>query len=112
MCVWCEMRLGRISKSGECSARCDLRICSRLGYEAMSAGLETRKRLRLDGSGSEPQRKGVIAGVFKSDIFFKNEEQYTGVEIDKQQAVGLALYSGYAYLHLLVSSIRILYADT
>lgn len=24
----------------------------------------------------------------------------------------LALYSGYAYLHLLVSSIRILYADT
>jgi hypothetical protein len=60
------------------------------GRDGMASGLETRKRLRLDTSSSEPSRKGAIAGVFKSDIFFKNdEEQYTGVEIDKQQAAAL-----------------------
>eukprot|EP00966_Prymnesium_polylepis_P015309 354069-Prymnesium_polylepis.1 len=57
----------------------------------MSAGLETRKRLRLNGSGAEPtKRKGVIAGVFKSDIFFKEEEEpYSGVEVDTRQAAAL-----------------------
>ena len=56
----------------------------------MSAGLETRKRLRLDGSSSEPKRNGVIAGVFKSDIFFKNEaEPHSGVEVDTRQAAAL-----------------------
>jgi hypothetical protein len=56
----------------------------------MSAGLETRKRLRLDTSGSEPKRNGAIAGVFKSDIFFKNDEKsHSGVEIDRQQAAAL-----------------------
>ena len=56
----------------------------------MASGLETRKRLRLDGSGAEPKRKGTIAGIFKSDFILKEEEEpYSGVEIDKQQAAAL-----------------------
>jgi hypothetical protein len=49
-------------------------------------GLETRKRLRLDGSNAEPTRPGKIAGVFKSDLFFKEEAPSSGVEIDLRMA--------------------------
>eukprot|EP00966_Prymnesium_polylepis_P015310 354070-Prymnesium_polylepis.1 len=41
------------------------------------------------GSNAEPARKGAIAGVFKSDIFFKEEENNSGVQVDTNQAAAV-----------------------
>lgn len=90
-CARCDSSIPELLGVVVGSAMCDLFVVDGIGIrKGMSAGLETRKRLRLDGCPRESKRRlGTIAGVFKSDIFFEEKEPISGVEVDRNQAAAV-----------------------